>query len=370
MNDYIEVYKKCPIMFIKLFFVHYTNNMDTDELTINHTNMITEFHVSINPFKQAHRFVTVPDNFSNIEDEIPTIRLNPVLSFDHYKKFRFSEYKEKLRSKICETTIGNFDPGAETSHIGTILDPKESDINNYKRLKEEYEMKPVLDELFKNKVYQSGIKEVYGDRKFVDNNIYLEIVSKLCKDNNNKFPKNTRKKSTLCLELENVLMSITITNTTADIIVPIIIDEDVKVANLYINYRPYLFEFLKDMKSKYELILYTSLNTVYISAIMAHIPKLANYFDYVLTQNQCVYTNIDYGMKCLDFLLTSRTLSQILLLDISPKSFPAFLYNFLPVPSFQENKDEAILCKLAVTIDNLLSNDLMNIIKTFIKKSL
>ena len=156
--------------------------MDTDELIINHTNMITEFHISINPFKQARRFVTAPDNFPNIEDEIPTIRINPVLSFKHYKKFRFVDYKGKVRSKIYETTVTNFDPGSETSNIGTILDPKESEINNYKQLKEKCEIKAVLDELFSNKVYQAGIKEVYGDRKFVDNNTYLEIVSKLCKD--------------------------------------------------------------------------------------------------------------------------------------------------------------------------------------------
>eukprot|EP00826_Nyctotherus_ovalis_P015129 TRINITY_DN1426_c0_g1_i2.p1 TRINITY_DN1426_c0_g1~~TRINITY_DN1426_c0_g1_i2.p1 ORF type:complete len:168 (-),score=23.53 TRINITY_DN1426_c0_g1_i2:166-669(-) len=142
----------------------------------------------------------------------------------------------------------------------------------------------------------------------------------------------------------------------SDVQVPLFVDE-MLVGELFVQFRPFLFEFLNDISSKYELILYSSLNRVYVEAIIANVPKLGKYFAYIFGDDYCVFANLDYGVKCLDFLLDDRNLGDILLVDKTPKSLPHFPYNFLPAPIYgKDNLGDRRLITLGVAIDHIMTH--------------
>ena len=56
---------------------------------------------------------------------------------------------------------------------------------------------------------------------------------------------------------------------------------------IYISFRPYLFEMLKILKKNFELILFTAGYDVYAKTIMKVLEMDETYFDYVITRDNC-----------------------------------------------------------------------------------
>jgi len=57
--------------------------------------------------------------------------------------------------------------------------------------------------------------------------------------------------------------------------------------DIYISYRPYLFEMLDRLKKNFELILFTAGYDVYAETIINELQKNTKYFDVVLTREHC-----------------------------------------------------------------------------------
>ena len=143
----------------------------------------------------------------------------------------------------------------------------------------------------------------------------------------------------------------------ADVEIPIYLDENTLVGTSYTKYRPFIFDFLDDMKEKYELILYTSLDSYYVHSILKFLEKDKVYFDYVFDKDFCVFTNMNYGVKCLDFLMENRTEENIILVDTTPKCLPKFADNFVPILPFENDDKDIELVKLAKIIDYIMKGE-------------
>lgn len=130
-----------------------------------------------------------------------------------------------------------------------------------------------------------------------------------------------------------------------------------------IRLNPFAFNFLEDMKTKYELILYSSLNRKYLQAILNYLEHDRKYFEYILDESYCLYANVFQGVKYLNFLCCSRSLSNIVAVDTSAKCFPLNPDNFIPALSS--------LFKLGQILDLIAKeSDVRKIIRKYSKRSI
>lgn len=140
----------------------------------------------------------------------------------------------------------------------------------------------------------------------------------------------------------------------ADEIITLKHNEEGEVQELSLDYRPFLFEFLDDMNSKYELIIYSRLNQNYTNAIVDIIHRKKKYFSYVFYDTFCLFANISSGVKCIDFLYGNRTDSDIVAVDISDIQVPFNEDNFVSISRLDENDfEDQGLVKLAKLLDVL-----------------
>eukprot|EP00826_Nyctotherus_ovalis_P031022 TRINITY_DN2476_c0_g2_i2.p1 TRINITY_DN2476_c0_g2~~TRINITY_DN2476_c0_g2_i2.p1 ORF type:complete len:201 (-),score=23.36 TRINITY_DN2476_c0_g2_i2:115-717(-) len=160
-------------------------------------------------------------------------------------------------------------------------------------------------------------------------------------------------RKTLCLELQNVLAKFSIyAKPEASEIICIETEENSNTAELSIGYRPYLFDFLNDMKSKYELIVYTRLNWRFAKPVVDAIQRKKKYFSHVCCEELCVFANLPCAVKCIDFLCTNRTSSDIIVVDTQAATLPFNRENLVYVGSYEErNSEDQELIKLAKFLD-------------------
>lgn len=136
--------------------------------------------------------------------------------------------------------------------------------------------------------------------------------------------------------------------------IPIYLEENVLLAEFLIFYRPYLLDFLMDVSEKYEIILYSSLKSVFIKKILEKIENQKKFFEYCLGEEYCLFTNVTYGIKCIDIFLTNRKKEDIVFVDTTVKSLPFDSDNLIPISSyFTENQSDVELLNLAALLDEI-----------------
>eukprot|EP00826_Nyctotherus_ovalis_P044597 TRINITY_DN4825_c0_g1_i1.p1 TRINITY_DN4825_c0_g1~~TRINITY_DN4825_c0_g1_i1.p1 ORF type:complete len:132 (+),score=22.34 TRINITY_DN4825_c0_g1_i1:448-843(+) len=106
------------------------------------------------------------------------------------------------------------------------------------------------------------------------------------------------------------------------------------------------------MKTKYELILYSSLNRRYLQPIIDYLEQKEKYFQYSFDESYCLSANMFQGVKCLNFLCETRSLKNVIAVDTSVKSFPLNPENVLPVPCDSLFSDTT-LAKLGAILDSI-----------------
>ncbi len=117
--------------------------------------------------------------------------------------------------------------------------------------------------------------------------------------------------------------------------------ENTPVANeLSVNYRPFLYEFLDDMQSRFELIVYSSFPRDYLNALVNAVEKGRRIFAHRFAEEFCLFANIAHSVKCIDFLLANRSPADIIVLDTSAKSFPLSMDNVVPVAEYDERRPQ------------------------------
>jgi TFIIF-interacting CTD phosphatase-like protein len=155
----------------------------------------------------------------------------------------------------------------------------------------------------------------------------------------------------------------------ADERIPIYIGETL-LTEISVYYRPFMHEFLKDMARKFEIIIYSSLNSSYVRTIIDRVQKDYNYFEYCLCEEFCAFSNFSYGVKCLEILLGNRDKKDIIFVDTTVKSLPFDPNNLIPIPSYSHKAGfDRELINLAAILDEIsqspnIPNTLFQFIET------
>jgi TFIIF-interacting CTD phosphatase-like protein len=109
----------------------------------------------------------------------------------------------------------------------------------------------------------------------------------------------------------------------------ILIYFDKSICNYMI--RPGLFDFLKEMKESYELILYTTNFSDYEEQIIESIQNNNNYFEYILNRKNG-FDNANSFIQ--DLVSLNRNLKQFVIIDTTLNKFKAYKNNILTIKPF------------------------------------
>lgn len=116
---------------------------------------------------------------------------------------------------------------------------------------------------------------------------------------------------------------------------------------IFISFRPYLFEMLALLKKNFELILFTAGYDVYAKTIMRVLEVNDNYFDYVITRDNCTpHPNGKFQVKDLIQLLEGRHIKDILIVDNRATSFAIHFTNGIPIKDYEGDKSDKWLHSL------------------------
>lgn len=279
--------------------------------------------------------------------------------------------------KISSSTMESAKELTQRDFTNQLKKWTESVLCKYNALKTKYFPSELAKEIFSQDEYLQDYSFVLKPKPSYTIEPYKQKIKNFTPEIIKTFSKDISKysgKHTLCLGLENVLMIVsTMAEKDANEIIPIFIDKTTYLTEISLYYRPYLFEFLNDMANKYELILYSSLNDSYVRTIFEGLQKDRKYFEYCFSEEFCVFANLSYGVKCLDFLYGNRDPSNIIFVDTTVKALPFSPDNFVPIPSyFAISESDKELIKLGCFLDELsgkpnIASSISNIRKAIIK---
>ena len=134
------------------------------------------------------------------------------------------------------------------------------------------------------------------------------------------------KKYSLVLDLEDTLIH---SQRTFNI------RKKIKLCNInkkLIILRPFLFEFLEEMQSIFELILFSSNTPEYVNPIVNLIQKNKKYFDHILYRHHITLDEEGNNVKNLEFL--GRDLKNIIIIDDIPRYFKLQKENGINIKPF------------------------------------
>ncbi len=106
------------------------------------------------------------------------------------------------------------------------------------------------------------------------------------------------------------------------------------------NIRPHALRFLKKMKEKFELIVFTASDKLYADAILNYLDPFNDYFDHKLYRNHCVKIHEDFYVK--DLSIINRRMEDMVLVDNGAYSYIMQLDNGIPILPYYEGKDEEL----------------------------
>ncbi len=128
--------------------------------------------------------------------------------------------------------------------------------------------------------------------------------------------------------------------------------------------RPFLEEFLEDMASRFELVLYTSANKGYADIIVDFIERKRKYFAHKLYTQQCLQNPGVYTYKYLELLCTNRSIKNVVLVDNSVRNFALSIRNGIPIKEYMGEEADAELVYLANYMRQLAAvEDVRTVIK-------
>ena len=115
--------------------------------------------------------------------------------------------------------------------------------------------------------------------------------------------------------------------------------------------RPGLTEFLRNIKSYYEIILFCSGKKKYCDTIIDSIDEKNKYIDYRLYQEHCTIINDDFVK---DLSKIGRAIDKMIIVDNLPQNYRQQKENGINIKSFYgDNPDDRILyhlCKILISI--------------------
>jgi len=230
------------------------------EIIGNNSNEIINYYKMLidslyrNYYNEKDNSVKFPDCIKNMDiDKIESTKIKNVISSFFYETY---------------IKAANYDFIEYKYFFYLFLSNKNNDIN----------LKPKISKIKKQKINK--------DKNLLKNYILPEIKNNY--------------KNTLILDLDETL--IYLQNK-----------ESFKIGIKSIILRPYLHEFLHDMKSIYELIIFSENTQEYVLPIIELIQKKEKYFDYVICKPFISYDSNGHEIK--DISLLGRDLKNVIVID-------------------------------------------------------
>ena len=118
--------------------------------------------------------------------------------------------------------------------------------------------------------------------------------------------------------------------------------------------RPGLIEFFQNIKSYYEIIIFSSSNKKYTDAIIDSIDDKNKYIDYRLYQEHCIIINDDFVK---DLSKIGRPIDKMAIVDNIPQNYRLQAENGINIKSFYgDNPNDKVLYHLSKILINIAQN--------------
>eukprot|EP00350_Pseudokeronopsis_sp_OXSARD2_P003994 CAMPEP_0170560130 /NCGR_PEP_ID=MMETSP0211-20121228/47172_1 /TAXON_ID=311385 /ORGANISM="Pseudokeronopsis sp., Strain OXSARD2" /LENGTH=159 /DNA_ID=CAMNT_0010873971 /DNA_START=698 /DNA_END=1177 /DNA_ORIENTATION=- len=117
---------------------------------------------------------------------------------------------------------------------------------------------------------------------------------------------------------------------------------------IYAKKRPFMKQFLRELRNSFELILFTSGSRAYANAILREvIEENENFFDYVISREHCLVDRRNgFTVKDLNLLMFNRKLKDIIIVDNCSRCYMKHLENGIPIPAYNGEENDKFLLLL------------------------
>ena len=187
---------------------------------------------------------------------------------------------------------------------------------------------------------------------------YSSFTSHFSKFNNNiSLGSNENNKKTLILDLDETLVHSAFTpfSRKSDLMLTINFDGENRL--LYVLKRPYVDEFLKELSSLYEIIIFTASISEYANPLLDLLDK-QNYVKYRLFREHCTFDN---GIYIKDLKIIDRKLNNMIIIDNNPLSYDNNVDNGIPILSWYEDMNDNELLKLIPILKYMSNKDVYDV---------
>ena len=149
-----------------------------------------------------------------------------------------------------------------------------------------------------------------------------------------------KKKFTLILSLDETLIHL----------------QQINYNQCSLKLRPYLIEFLENMKPYYELILFTSKTKYYANPALDVIQRNKKYFDFIFYREHCIFIDNNYVK---DLTRIGRSLDSTIIIDNYPQHFKLQKENGIYIKSFwAQNPNDRTLYDLIPILINIALDEI------------
>ena len=282
------------------------------------------YDISLNENLFPHYIVTLDELFGHIHEIFILI--------SKYFCNKIIETNNNMWVKKLQNLINNYDPEKKSSNI--IFDEidnlcyKLTD-NLFPFVLQKYNHQKIIEiynEL--NTLTQNDLYRLFRDNIFINMNINGSIIasSSYFEKNKNNLNEpipssylinNSKKKYTLVLDLDETLIHFKVNpkNNNSGIL----------------QFRPYISEFLSNIKNYYELIVFTAATKEYADPIIDAIEQKGTKFDHRLYR---IHTNIRGNDFVKDISKLGRDLSRIIIVDNMEQNYKLQPYNGITIRPF------------------------------------
>lgn len=124
--------------------------------------------------------------------------------------------------------------------------------------------------------------------------------------------------------------------------------------DLYVNFRPFLYEFLEKISYMFEIVLFTASNKVYADQVLDSIDPNRIYFKFRLYRDHCSYEN---NVFIKDLRILRRDLKDVVIIDNSIMAFVYQLDNGIPITTWIDDPHDAGLLEAFQLLEEIYRLD-------------
>ena len=190
---------------------------------------------------------------------------------------------------------------------------------------------------------------------------YTSIINKNLGENENN-------KKTLILDLDETLVHSAFSPFSRKSDLTLTINFDGEDRLLYVLKRPYVEEFLNELSSFYEIIIFTASISEYANPLLDLLDK-KKCIKQRLFREHCTFDN---GIYIKDLKIFDRKINNMIIIDNNPLSYDNNVSNGIPILSWYEDTNDKELLKLIPILKYMSNNevyDVRNIINKIVDRN-